>query len=166
MLADPARILDSSLAAVAELAGVGQPTVIRFCVAVGYSGFQEFKLRLAQNLALGRSASHSVISDRDGLSAVTDTIFEYTLTSLDWARRRLDRAALERAVDILAGALDCFFRLRLLRHLAMDAQQKFPLFDVPSRANVDAHQQIMAASMMRAPEIGPRRSGATRARPC
>ena len=31
----------------------------------------------------------------------------------------------------------------------MDAQQKFPLFDVPSRAEVDAHQQIMAASMMR-----------------
>ncbi|HSU98521.1 MAG TPA: MurR/RpiR family transcriptional regulator, partial [Roseiarcus sp.] len=37
VLADPARVLDSSLAQVAGLAGVSQPTVIRFCVAVGYS---------------------------------------------------------------------------------------------------------------------------------
>ena len=104
VLSDPARILESSLAGVAELAGVSQPTVIRFCVAAGYSGFQEFRLRLAQSLALGRSATHSVISDRDGLSAVTDKIFEYTLTSLDWARRHLDRA------------LDRLFRLWRLRH--------------------------------------------------
>ncbi|MGC2782927.1 MAG: MurR/RpiR family transcriptional regulator, partial [Roseiarcus sp.] len=139
VLADPARILDSSLAGVAELAGVSQPTVIRFCVALGYSGFQEFKLRLAQNLALGRSATHSVISDRDGLSAVTDKIFEYTLTSLDWARRHLDRAALEQAVDILAGARSiAFFGYGASAIVAMDAQQKFPLFDVPSRAEVDA----------------------------
>jgi RpiR family carbohydrate utilization transcriptional regulator len=154
VLADPARILESSLAGVAELAGVSQPTVIRFCVAVGYSGFQEFKLRLAQSLALGRSATHSVISDRDGLSAVTDKIFEYTLTSLDWARQHLDRAAMERAVDILAGARSiAFFGYGASAIVAMDAQQKFPLFDVPSRAEVDAHQQIMAASMMRPGDV-------------
>ncbi len=150
ILANPARILDSSLAEVAELAGVSQPTVIRFCVAVGFSGYQEFKLRLAQNLALGRSATHSVISDSDALDAVADKIFEYTMTSLDWARQHLDRAALERAVDELARARSItFFGFGASAIVAMDAQQKFPLFDVPSRAEADAHQQIMAASMMR-----------------
>ena len=80
VLADPARILESSLAELAALAGVSQPTVMRFCVAIGFSGYQEFKLRLAQSLALGRSATHSVISDRDGLGAVTDKIFEGVVT--------------------------------------------------------------------------------------
>ena len=42
VLADPARILEFSLAGVAALAGVSQPTVIRFCVA-RYSGFQELR---------------------------------------------------------------------------------------------------------------------------
>ena len=149
VLAAPARILESSLAETAKLAGVSQPTVIRFCVAVGFSGYQEFKLRLAQSVALGRSATHSVISESDGLGAVADKIFEYTLTSLDWARRHLDRAALERAVEALAGAASItFFGFGASAVVAMDAQQKFPLFDVPSRAETDAHQQIMMASMM------------------
>jgi RpiR family transcriptional regulator, carbohydrate utilization regulator len=154
VLADPARILELSLAGLAALAGVSQPTVMRFCVAIGFSGYQEFKLRLAQSLALGRSATHSVISDRDGLGAVTDKIFEYTLTSLDWARQHLDRVALERAVDLLAGAASItFFGFGASAVVAMDAQQKFPLFDVPSRAEADAHQQIMAASMMREGDV-------------
>jgi RpiR family carbohydrate utilization transcriptional regulator len=95
-----------------------------------------------------------VISDRDGLGAVTDKIFEYTLTSLDWARQHLDRVALERAVDLLAGAASiAFFGFGASSLVAMDAQQKFPLFDVPSRAEADAHQQIMAASMMREGDV-------------
>src|SRR6202034_4951011 len=48
VLADPGRILESSLAEAATLAGVSQPTVIRLCVAAGFSGYQELKLRLAQ----------------------------------------------------------------------------------------------------------------------
>jgi RpiR family carbohydrate utilization transcriptional regulator len=154
VLADPARILELSLAGLAALTGVSQPTVMRFCVAIGFSGYQEFKLRLAQSLALGRSATHSAISDRDALGAVTDKIFEYTLTSLDWARQHLDHVALERAVDILAGAASiAFFGFGASAVVAMDAQQKFPLFDVPSRAEADAHQQIMAASMMREGDV-------------
>jgi RpiR family carbohydrate utilization transcriptional regulator len=154
VLADPARILESSLAEAASLAGVSQPTVIRFCVAAGFSGYQEFKLRLAQSLALGRSATHSVISERDELGAVADKIFEYTLTSLDWARQHLDRTAVERAVEALLGAASItFFGFGASAIVAMDAQQKFPLFDTPCRAEADAHQQIMMASMMRQGDV-------------
>jgi RpiR family transcriptional regulator, carbohydrate utilization regulator len=125
VLADPARILESSLAEAASLAGVSQPTVIRFCVAAGFSGYQEFKLRLAQSLALGRSATH-----------------------------HLDRTAVERAVETLLGAASItFFGFGASAIVAMDAQQKFPLFDTPCRAEADAHQQIMMASMMRQGDV-------------
>jgi len=154
VLADPARILESSLAEAARLAAVSQPTVIRFCVAAGFSGYQEFKLRLAQSLALGRSATHSVISERDELGAVADKIFEYTLTSLDWARQHLDHTAVERAVETLLGAASItFFGFGASAIVAMDAQQKFPLFDRPCRAETDSHQQIMMASMMRQGDV-------------
>lgn len=150
VLADPFRILETSVGEAAKLAGVSQPTVIRFCVAVGFSGYQEFKLRLAQSLALGRAATHSVISDTDTLGGVADKIFEYTLTSLDWARQHLDRDALGQTVDMLAGAAAIdFFGFGASAIVAMDAQQKFPLFGVPCRAQSDSHQQIMTASMMR-----------------
>ncbi len=154
VLADPFRILETSVAEAATLAGVSQPTVIRFCVAVGFSGYQEFKLRLAQSLALGRAATHSVISGTDTLGGVADKIFEYTMTSLDWARQHLDRKALGQAVDMLAGAASIeFFGFGASAIVAEDAQQKFPLFGVPCRAQSDSHQQIMTASMIRPGDV-------------
>ena len=154
VLDDPSWVLDSTVAAVADRAEVSQPTVIRFCVAVGFSGFQEFKLRLAHSLALGRPATNSVIKGSDTLGGVTDKIFEYTLTSLDWARQHLDRAALGRAVEVLAGATSVeFFGFGASGIVARDAQQKFPLFGVPCRAETDFHQQIMLASMMRPGDV-------------
>ena len=154
VLADPFRILETSVAEAATLAGVSQPTVIRFCVAVGFSGYQEFKLRLAQSLALGRAATHSVISETDTLGGVADKIFEYTMTSLDWARQHLDREALGLAVDMLAQAASIeFFGFGASAIVAEDAQQKFPLFGVPCRAQSDSHQQIMTASMMRPGDV-------------
>lgn len=154
VLADPFRILETSVGEAARLACVSQPTVIRFCVAVGFTGYQEFKLRLAQSLALGRAATHSVISGSDTLGGVADKVFEYTMTSLDWARQHLDRAALARAVDVLAGARSIdFFGYGASGIVAQDAQQKFPLFDVPCRAQSDAHQQIMTASMLRPGDV-------------
>ena len=38
LLADPRRILSATLAQAADLAQVSQPTVIRFCVAIGCLG--------------------------------------------------------------------------------------------------------------------------------
>ncbi|MCW6508888.1 MurR/RpiR family transcriptional regulator [Lichenifustis flavocetrariae] len=154
VLAEPFGVLESTISEMAERAGVSQPTVIRFCVAIGFSGFQEFKLRLAHSLALGRPATHSVILDSDNPGAVADKIFDYTLTSLDWARQHLDRQALNRAVAVLAGAQSIeFFGYGASGIVAMDGQQKFPLFGVPCRAQSDSHQQIMTASMMKPGDV-------------
>jgi len=149
LLADPRRLLPSTLAQTAELADVGQPTVIRFCAAIGCSGFQEFKLRLAHSVALGTPATHSVLSEEDDLGAFVQKIFDYTITSLDWARNHLDLGALEQAIKLLrqAHAIE-FFGFGASGIVACDAQQKFPLFGVPCGAQLDSHQQIMAASMM------------------
>jgi RpiR family carbohydrate utilization transcriptional regulator len=154
VLEEPHWFLDATVASTSDRAGVSQPTVIRFCTAIGCSGFQEFKLRLAQTLAIGRSATHSVISSTDSLGNVTDKIFEYTLSSLDWARQHLDRNALKQAVRLLSAAKAIeFFGYGASGIVAEDAEQKFPLFGVPCRAQPDFHQQIMAASMMRAGDL-------------
>jgi RpiR family carbohydrate utilization transcriptional regulator len=154
VLADPHRFLTATLAQVAHLAEVSQPTVIRFCVGIGCSGFQEFKLRLAHSLALGTPATHSVLSGADSLGAVIEKIFDYTITSLDWARRHLDVAAMEQAVDLLGAAKAIeFFGFGASGIVAADAQQKFPLFGVPCGAQQDSHQQIMVAAMMRPGDV-------------
>jgi RpiR family carbohydrate utilization transcriptional regulator len=149
VLADPHRVLNATVSDIAALAGVSEPTVIRFAAAVGCSGFRDFKLRLAQSLALGTPATHSVLLQTDTPEAVAEKIFAYTLTSLDWARNRLDATALARATDLLAAARSIeFFGFGASGIVARDAQQKFPLFGVPCGVQPDSHQQLMVASMM------------------
>jgi len=154
VLADPRRILNATVAETAEWAEVSQPTVIRFCTSIGCLGYQDFKLRLAQSLALGTPATHSVILPTDSPLAVAEKIFDYTITSLDWVRNRLDGEEIGKAVDILAGANRIeFFGFGASGIVARDAQQKFPLFDVPCGVEIDSHQQIMVASMMKPGDV-------------
>jgi RpiR family transcriptional regulator, carbohydrate utilization regulator len=154
ILVDPHRILNATVAETALAAGVSEPTVIRFCTAIGCNGFQDFKLRLAQSLALGTPATHSVLLDTDPPEAVVEKIFDYTITSLDWARHHLDKEALKLAINILEAANSIeFFGFGASGIVARDAQQKFPLFGVPCGAQLDSHQQIMVASMMKPGDV-------------
>ena len=49
VLQAPQQALSCSVAQLAQFAGVSPPTVVRFCRALGYSGFRAFKLALAQD---------------------------------------------------------------------------------------------------------------------
>ena len=154
VLENPRRILNATVGETAALAQVSQPTVVRFATAIGCGGFQDFKIRLAQSLALGTPATHSVLLDTDEPEIVAEKIFDYTMTSLDWARSRLDKAALHKAIDILAAARSIeFFGFGASGIVARDAQQKFPLFGVPCGAQLDSHQQVMVASMMKPGDV-------------
>lgn len=147
LLADPAAALDRSMAAMAVAARVSEPTVMRFCTALGFSGFQAFKYALAQTLALGMPATHSAIRPDDTVASVTGKIFDHTLTTLDRARRSLDTDQVAAAVDLVLGADELLF----VGHgasgiIAQDALQHSVLFGVGCAAPTDLHQQFMAAS--------------------
>jgi RpiR family transcriptional regulator, carbohydrate utilization regulator len=154
VLANPREILNSTIAEAAELAHVSQPTIMRFCVKIGCTGYQDFKLKLAESLALGMPATHSVLLNTDPSATIISKIFDYTITSLAWARQHLQMDAIDKAVDLLQNAKAIeFFGFGASAIVARDAQQKFPLFGVPCGAQLDSHQQVMTASMMRPGQV-------------
>lgn len=149
VLADPAAATRASLAELSAQAGVSEPTVLRFCTALGCSGYAQFKLRIASSLALGAPVAHSQIEAGDPSATVARKIFDHTITSLDWSRRHLDTEAIAQAVDLLAQARRIeFYGFGASGIVAQDAQQKFPLFGVPCSAHQDAHQQLISACML------------------
>ena len=154
VLADPNSLVGATLAETARRAKVSEPTVIRFCEAIGCDGYQAFKLRLAQSVTLGMPATLSVLTAGDSPQVLADKVFDYTMNSLDWARRQLDHQALARAIDVLekASRID-FFGFGASGIVAQDAQQKFPLFGVPCSAHADAHQQYITAAMMKSGDV-------------
>lgn len=150
ILDDPAEALNMSMARLAAAAGVSDPTVMRFCVALGYDGYQTFRLALAQSLAFGVPATNSAIGRGDTSEVIIDKIFAYTLSSLDHTRRTLEVAPVVEAIRLMASARELVFLGHGASHIiAQDAAQKFPLFGVPCSAPGDTHQQYMLASMAR-----------------
>src|SRR6187431_1627295 len=54
VLADVTFSVDASNAEIARRAEVSEPTVTRFCRAIGCDGVRDFKLKLAQSVVVGR----------------------------------------------------------------------------------------------------------------
>lgn len=149
MLRDPSWAIQASVAVTARAAAVSDPTVMRFCAAIGCESFKSFQLQLAQSLAFGVPATHSAIRPGDSTEEVARKLFDYTMSSLDRARRSLDLGAVRKAIDLLSRAR----RIEFYGHgasgiISQDAQQKFPLFGVPCVANPDSHQQFISAAML------------------
>lgn len=145
----PSDVVSMTLATLARTADVSEPTVIRFCSAVGCKGFRDMQVKLAKSLAFARTTSHTEISEDDGLDSIVTKIFDYNLSNLNWAQGKLDPVQIKNAVDLLVAAQRIeFFGFGASGIVALDAQQKFPLFGVPCGAPLDAHQMYMTATML------------------
>jgi RpiR family carbohydrate utilization transcriptional regulator len=154
ILSDPATATKLKLAELARLAEVSEPTVIRFCNAVGCTGFQDFKIRLARSLAFGLPSAHAAILEDDGLPAIVSKLFDFNLSSLDWVRSKLDLAKVNAAAEAILQANSLHFvGFGASSIVAYDAQQKFPLFGVNCSATADFHQMLIGASMMSSGDI-------------
>ena len=90
VLNDPASVMHSSMAELAHGVGVSEPTIVRFCRAIGCSGFQDLKLKLAQSLAAGASFGQFSIHESDSVADFSLKIFDTTLHSLMEVREHLD----------------------------------------------------------------------------
>ena len=132
ILASPAQAIHSSIAALAQEAGVSEPTVNRFCRSLETRGFPDFKLHLAQSLANGTPYVNRNVDEDDSVDAYTAKIFESAMASLDHVRQSLDMSSVNRAVDLLTQAKRiAFFGLGSSAAVAHDAMNKFFRFNVP-----------------------------------
>ena len=126
ILANPQTAIHSSIATLAKMSGVSEPTVNRFCRRLDTKGYPDFKLHLAQSLANGTPYVNRHVEENDGPEEYTHKIFESTMASLEVARQSVDIAAINRAVDLLTQAQKIsFFGLGASASVAHDALNKF-----------------------------------------
>jgi RpiR family transcriptional regulator, carbohydrate utilization regulator len=144
----PARALDLNMAGLAAMADTSEPTVMRFCRAIGYHGFSEFKVELIRAVALGQPWAFPEIMQDEDVSDLVDKVFSHTISGLDRARGLLDKSKIAAAIDLIVDAEDLLFvGAGSSAIVALDAQQKFPLFGKACQAPLDYHLQFMAANL-------------------
>jgi RpiR family transcriptional regulator, carbohydrate utilization regulator len=148
VLHDPAKISRATLAEIAGLAGVSEPSVVRFARSLGFAGFRDFKYRLIQSLAPGLPAIYSSIEAEDSVAEIAGKVFGQSISSLRRARELLDMESIEAAVSVLRQASDVIvLGFGASGIVGQDVAQKFPLFGIPVNAPVDVHQQFIAATL-------------------
>lgn len=135
------RIVD-----VAAQAQVSEPTVVRFCRALDFDGFQSFKLHLAQHLGANSSYSQFSVDDSDNVADLSHKVFDSTIGSLLTVRDELDPVALENAIAAINQAKRVeFYGFGASGPVASDAQHKFFRLQLSSTAYTDPHIQHMSA---------------------
>jgi RpiR family carbohydrate utilization transcriptional regulator len=149
ILGNPNKAIKTSIASLAAESGVSEPTVNRFCTGLGYKGFPDFKLHLAQSLAAGSSGFNEIVSLADTTSVFADKIFDSAARMLRETRLSLDYSRVTKAVDLLAAARSIqFCGLGASAPVALDAQNKFFRLGVPVVAHIDILMQRMSAAAM------------------
>lgn len=107
VLADVPRAVEDSIASLAGRAGVSEPSVTRFCRAVGCAGVRDFKLKLAQSLVVGdlylKADDAPGMSDADA-PPYWGPILADARGSLREVERQLSPAAVQAAAQAVAGA--------------------------------------------------------------
>lgn len=148
------RCIQTSVSELAELSGVSEPTVIRFCRGLGFKGFQDFKIRLAQSaIPYVRNIHESVVPD-EKVPDLVRKVFDANGAAIEDTLSTLDLALIDGIVEDLAAASRIiFFGLGGSAAVAMDAHHKFFRIGIPCEWFSDGHMATMAAAMMRPGQV-------------
>ncbi len=154
VLKEPRAVLSSPIAEIARLAGVSQPTVMRFCRSLKLQGLAEFKLKLAAGLTGPIAIAHSQIKHTDSTAEVSDKVLSNSAYAAMAFRDTIDSQAVSTAVDLIHRA----HRVEILcigsaQMVAEDALKKLLHLGVRASYFPDMQNQLMSASLLQETDV-------------
>ena len=149
VLHDPKSIICMKTAQASKAIGISEPTLIRFCKAIGFSGFQELKINLSQQLAADDYFKMYEIDENDSTHELCEKVFDTTISEILNVRSQIDQDILESAIETLVNSERVeFYAFGGSAPVAMDAQHKFFRLKIPSSYISDPHLQFMSANSL------------------
>jgi DNA-binding MurR/RpiR family transcriptional regulator len=152
---NPSIVLENTISELAVLCETSEASVVRFCQAIGLSGYSQLKINLATELGrefaqFGESLTYgSDISVTDSLQDMALKISSLEILAIQETVARLDFDALAAVVDALDSASrTILFGVGASHFIAEDLQHK--LFRIGRNAFVlnDAHEAWAGASLL------------------
>jgi len=165
VLHDPEFVMFASITDVAERAHVGETTVIRVCRKLGYRGYQEFKLALAQHSAIPQEAVGGPIETSDTLETVLRKIAQYNTQTLHDTANMLSPALVKQAADLVQGARRIYIvGVGSSGITALDLQYRLLRIGRQAYCDADSHKAAMMCALATEEDvvIGISASGSTK----
>lgn len=139
-----------SIKQLSTLSDSSEAAVVRFCKTLGYKGYRDFSIRLAEELAVNQTLAdkdaYSDIREGDDAEHIIRNVSYHNIQALEDSSLLIDAELVVRAAEILfqARRID-FYGLGASNFVAQDAQYKFMRISKPSTAYADPHMQLISA---------------------
>ena len=158
------EIIGLSINELATRCGCGEATIVRFSRRLGLSGYQELKLKIAQESANTAQGGVLGVEQDDSCYDIFNKRIRDIAVALENTKTVLSPAEIEKAANIIKDARRIvIFGLGNSASIAVDAQHKFLRAGLDAIAYCDNHMQAIAASHLHKGDvaIGVSHSGAS-----
>jgi DNA-binding MurR/RpiR family transcriptional regulator len=138
---------------IAKKARVSEPTLTRFCKRVGCKNFQDFKIKLSRNLAIGEQ--YFTKKNLAQKNFVISDVLSFAFDALQKIAVQLDSEKIQQAIDLLSKTQ----KLAIMglggqsSSLATIAENRFFRLGIAGRAYCDSYLQKIAASVLNEKDV-------------
>lgn len=154
VLCEPEVVVQSSIQALAKTCGVSEPTVVRFCKAIGCSGYHDFKMKLARSMGSQEKYFFRDVASNDSSKVLSEKLIDSAIASMQDIRNQLDHKAVDHAIELYCQAARAeFYGSGGSAVVAEDAQLKFFRLGKPAISYADPHIQLASAALLDADSL-------------
>lgn len=145
-------VLYMSITELANACEVGDTSVFRFCRHLGKSGYQDFKVELAQTISETHTMpllENCIVECSDSTNVMIQKVLNNDVAVLRETYQLIEPRTLETTTQWLSDAAHiCFFGVGASSTSALEANNRFLRVSAKSEFIMDARMQMMRASLM------------------
>ena len=147
-------VINLSVSALADCCGVSEPTVIRACRNLGFTGYQALKIALIQSLNAPVQRAEGEVNAEDGMRAVMQKVFAAAADAVTLTRENLSLDDMKRAAKALLGARRILiFGVGGSAAVASDVEHKFSRLGLDAVAYSDLNLQAIVAAYAKSEDV-------------
>lgn len=151
---NPEKIMHGTISQIGHDLGLADSTIFRFCKKLGYSGFQELKIAMAQEMSHTFNDVHEKVVKSDSELTILEKVFQSNIRTLNDTLEVINEQNFKEAVDkiVHSNRLE-FFGVGGSMIIALDGYHKFIRTGLNVNAQMDSHLQLMSASQLKEGDV-------------
>jgi len=151
VLEHASQVVYMSITDIADICGVGESSIFRFCKSLNFKGYQDFKIALAHSLTSGNEIpqlTDKILMD-DTIEQVASKVLATNISALNETFGLIDTDKITKAIDYFISAERIlFFGVGSSLMTAMESNIKFMRITNKTGCSIDSHLQMMQAALM------------------
>lgn len=154
----PSDIIHYSITEFSSKSKVSNASIVRFTQKLGFNGFHDFKMSLAQEIAQKDENDNSLIfgpfEKEDSIEIIAQKFYKINITALEHTMSIMNYNEVYKAAKMILSARKVhFFGIGYSGITALDSKYKFMRIGIDSDAYTDGHTMIMMSAIMQKDDL-------------